>query len=87
MDDEEESALLDLAMLLLPTALHALKADTPPLLDAATAAARHARVAIFFLRCFREVVSFVIIRLLRMIKSENRDSLPPLLVLCFVSKE
>lgn len=56
----EESAL----WLLLPTTLDALKAETPPptpLLDAATAAARHAREAIFFVRLFRVVVVCVII--------------------------
>lgn len=39
--------------------LEAPKAETPTLLDAATAAARHARDAIFFVRCCR-VVCFII---------------------------
>ena len=51
----------DLAIIPLLPILDVPKAETPPLLDAATAAARHARDAIFFARCCRVVVVCVII--------------------------
>lgn len=55
----------DLAINPLLPILDVPNAETPPLLDAATAAARHARDAIFFVRCCRVVC--VIILMMRVV--------------------